>query len=267
MIDCKFRISYKIDKASGCYDFNETKANFQHSHPLDYKGLSKRKKMESLEYMAQSELQSKSRLKDITQKTQAFIQGQANDHLIELQKQQTAYLVKKTKEKIWGLPQKDAENLNKLMEQIKNQFPDGLIKMQVDELGQLRNFIFSSSNMKNQYLKFKDIILMDSTYRTNKYKLPLYVIAGVNENSKTFVIGFGFVRSEEAKDVSWILNELFTFFGDSPTLICTDSCPTMSKVIKEILPNTTHLICAWHVSQNIKKHLSGLRKIIFHLFN
>ena len=155
LIDCKFRISYKFDKASGCYDFNETKANFQHSHPLDYKGLSKRKKMAALEYMAKSELQSKSRLKDITQKTQAFIQGQANDHLIELQKQQNAYLVKKTKEKIWGLPQKDAENLNKLMEQIKNQFPDGLIKMQVDELGQLRNFIFSSSNMKYEESIFK----------------------------------------------------------------------------------------------------------------
>jgi len=134
------------------------------------------------------------------------------------------------------------------------------MKISCDENDRLKNFIFSSQNMKHLYKKFNDIILMDSTYRTNKYKLPLYIIAGINENSKIFIVGFGVVRSEEAKDVDWILRELFSFLEDSPELICTDGCPTMAKVLKNVLPNTTHLVCGWHVSQNIKKHLSGLSK-------
>lgn len=215
-----------------------------------------------MEFIENSELQSKSKLKDITQKAQAFIQGKTNDDKLVFQKQQSAYLVQKIKKKIWGLPQKDAQNLKQLMEEIQKEFPDGLIKMEIDELGQLRNFIFSSHQMKKQYLKFNDILLLDSTYRTNKYRLPLYVIAGVNENSKTFIIGFGFVRSEEKKDVNWILSELFTFLGFPPTLICTDSCPTIGRVVRDIMPEMMHLICAWHVSQNIKKHLNGLSKYL-----
>jgi len=110
---------------------------------------------------------------------------------------------------------------------------------------------------------YKDVVLIDSTYRTNKYKMPLLVIAGINKFGKTFLLGFEVVSSEESKNVHWVLNTLFEFFGQQPDIVCTDSCPTLAKVIKEVIPNTLHLLCGWHVSQNIKKHLSGISK--FHI--
>ena len=256
-LDCKVVLVYKQDDVSGVYEFQENRSCFDHNHCLDYKGLSKKDKSTVLEYMEKTEFKDHSKVKDITNKSEAFIQGKNSDLKIKIPRNQSAYLLKKTKEKIWGPSSRDAQTLMELANQLELSFTDCLIKIQTSE-NQLRNFIFCSSNMKKLYTKFNDIILIDSTYRTNRYNLPLFVIAAIDENSKTFVVSFGIVSSEEAVNVEWMLKELFTFLEVPPTIICTDSCPTLKKVINNILPNSEHLLCAWHVSQNIKKHLIGL---------
>ena len=254
-------MTYKLDSLSKKYRLNENKTFFDHNHNLDYQGISKKGKNIVQDYMEKTEFKNASSLKDITSQSQAFLQGAINNQDIKLPKEQSAYLVRKTKEKIWGSSNKDAQNLKMLINHIQTNYPNCLAKIMTNEKNQFQNFIFSSPNMRTLYQKFNDIVLLDSTYRTNKYRLPLFIIAGINENSKLFVIGFGLVLSEEAKNVKWILNELFTYLGSSPHILCTDSCSTIETVAKEILPDTIHLVCAWHVSQNIKKHLSGLSKI------
>jgi len=131
-----------------------------------------------------------------------------------------------------------------------------LIKIKEDI--KFQNFLFCSINMKQLYLKFNDVLLIDSTYNTNKYKLPLLVFAGINEEAKTFIIGFAVLQSEKIDDVKWALENLFEYLEVHPQIICTDSCPTLKTVIRTLLPQTNHLLCGWHVSQNIKSHLSGI---------
>lgn len=112
--------------------------------------------------------------------------------------------------------------------------------------------------MKKLYSSFNDVLLIDSTYRSNKYKLPLLILAGINEEGRTFIFGFGVVQSEEYLNVKWVLNKLFSFLGANPKIICSDSCPTLGKVIAELLPQATHLLCGWHVAQNFKSHVKSL---------
>lgn len=208
--------------------------------------------------MQHTELIQSSKPKEMKAQSEAFLKGHEDNQNIKIGKNQASYLHRKTKKKVWGAQNKDAQNLAKLSKAIQELSQDHLAKMEPDNDGCLKNFVFVSKNMKQLYQRFYDVILVDSTYRTNKYSLPLLVFAGINENAKTFVLGFAVVRSEEAKNVSWIFEQLFTFLGVEPGIICSDSCSTLSKVIKERLPNSQHLLCAWHVSQNIKKHLSGL---------
>lgn len=245
------------------YKLNFEGSRFIHNHPLNYKGLCKAQKKDVLGYMESTEFKDKSKLKTITQKSEAYLQGKTDNTDVKIPMAQSAYLVRKAKEKVWGPVERDAQTLKELTEQLKSAFGDCLAEVDSNEENNLRNFVFSSPSMKALYKRFKDIILIDSTYRTNKYRLPLYVIGGVNENSKTFIIGFGVVSSEEAKNVKWLLGKLFNYLEDTPDLVCTDSCTTLGKVIRELLPQTQHLLCAWHVSQNIKKHLGGLSIFFF----
>jgi len=258
-LDCPFRISYIFNEEKQIYEFNETKSNFAHNHILDYNGLSKDAKNQVANFMEKKELEEHIKPTAMKKQSEAFLEG-IEQAKVTIPAKQNFYLHSKIKQKIWGAKSKDAAQLQSLMLQVKSQFPNSLFEIEADSQNQLKNVVFSSPKMKELFLKFDDVLLMDTTFKTNKYNMSLLVIAGVNEEAKTFLIGFGALRNEETQNMQWVLSKLFHFLEKRPQIICTDSCPTLSKVIKELTPESTHLLCGWHVSQNIKRHLSGLSK-------
>jgi len=137
------------------------------------------------------------------------------------------------------------------------------MKSQLNDQNQLTSFLFSSENMKTLYQKYSDVILVDSTYKTNKYKMPLLIFAAINNQNKTFLIGFSVIKDETYESVNWVFKHLFEYLEIKPTIIVSDSCKTLKKNISEVLAESTHLICGWHVSQNIKSHLTALSKFLF----
>ena len=48
--------------------------------------------------------------------------------------------------------------------------------------------------------KYNKIILMDCTYKTNKYRMPVLNIIGITPNSTSFFVGFCFMKQEETGD-------------------------------------------------------------------
>jgi len=60
----------------------------------------------------------------------------------------------------------------------------------------------------------------------------------------------------------WILKNLVNFNqGEAPRVLLTDFDPSMSGAIERALPNTTHLLCQWHMQQNFKKHFLYLNTV------
>ena len=196
----------------------------------------------------------------MAEKAESYLQGLLDNQAFEIPTKLANNLHRKIKQKIWGPNTEDANNLYKLALEIKSQNPTNLVEIKVSQDDKLEGFLFSSVNMKTLYNKFKDVILIDTTYRTNRYKMPLVVFGGVNENGKTFILAFGVIQSETAQNMRWIFRNLSDFLETSPGIICTDSCPTLKLVIEEVFPESTHLLCGWHVSQNFKKRLGGLSK-------
>jgi len=68
----------------------------------------------------------------------------------------------------------------------------------------------------------------------------------VNEQAKTFIIGFGVAHSEKTENIKWMLQNLIDYFEAKPKIICSDSCPSLEKEIHQVMPETTHLLCGWH---------------------
>ena len=57
--------------------------------------------------------------------------------------------------------------------------------------------------------------------------------------------------------------------GRQPQTIMTDQCSAMAAAITQVFPNSKHRLCIWHIGENSKKHIKGLRmqKGFMELFN
>jgi len=105
------------------------------------------------------------------------------------------------------------------------------------------------------YQSFGDVVVFDSTYRMNKYKMPFVPYVGMNQHRSTTVFGCGVVSDERVESFIWLLRALMkAMCQQKPKSIITDG-DYMVKAIREVLPGVNHRICSWHVEENLPKHL------------
>ncbi|XP_045792022.1 protein FAR1-RELATED SEQUENCE 5-like [Trifolium pratense] len=55
---------------------------------------------------------------------------------------------------------------------------------------------------------FPIVLVMDCTYKTNKYRQPLLEIAGITSTNMTFAVGFAYMESEKTDNYHWALGSL-----------------------------------------------------------
>jgi len=80
---------------------------------------------------------------------------------------------------------------------------------------------------------------MDSTYKTNKYRLPLLEIVGVTFTDLTFSAGFVLMSTKHENNFTWALQKLRGLFfrGDVyPTVIISDRDLALMNVIEVVFP-------------------------------
>lgn len=50
------------------------------------------------------------------------------------------------------------------------------------------------------------VLMMDDTYSTNRYKIPLLEIVGVTSTNMTFCVAFVYMHREKEVNYPWALN-------------------------------------------------------------
>ena len=65
---------------------------------------------------------------------------------------------------------------------------------------------------------------MDSTYKTNRYRLPLLKIVGVTSTQLTFSVAFVYLESDKVQNYTWALEMLKSLMDGCmlPRVIVTD---------------------------------------------
>ncbi|XP_078168811.1 protein FAR1-RELATED SEQUENCE 5-like [Carex rostrata] len=72
----------------------------------------------------------------------------------------------------------------------KAQDPNFFYAIQTDEEDRLANFFWIDSIARQYYERFGDVLIFDTTYRTNKNGLSLGNFVGVNNNIQSIMFGF-----------------------------------------------------------------------------
>ncbi|XP_074267008.1 protein FAR1-RELATED SEQUENCE 5-like [Silene latifolia] len=135
--------------------------------------------------------------------------------------------------------------------------PMFFFSVQLDDDGHMTNFFWRDGRSLIDYESFGDVLIFDSTYRTNMYGMICAPFTGINHHKKNVVIGCAFLLDETTETFVWLFKTFLKAMGNRhPITIFTDQSQAMTNAIKEVFPNTKHRLCMWHLSQNAGKHLS-----------
>jgi zinc finger SWIM domain-containing protein 3 len=111
--------------------------------------------------------------------------------------------------------------------------------------------------MGNQGLIFDDVVVFDTTLKTNNYDIVCALIVGINHHGQTILFGCGLLDGEIIEACKWFFDVfLQAMVGKKPKTIFRNQVASISNVIREVLPGFHHCLCLWHIYQNAAKHLS-----------
>ena len=79
----------------------------------------------------------------------------------------------------------------------------------------------------------------DTTYLTNKYKMPIATFVGVNHHEQTCLLGCGLLLLEDIESFVWLF-ECWArcMFGKPSSGIVIDQCKAIQKAIRIVMSNT-----------------------------
>jgi hypothetical protein len=104
---------------------------------------------------------------------------------------------------------------------------------------------------------YPHVLMIDTTYNTNCYKMPFVQMVGVTSTLKSFIVAHAFISHEREDNFRWVLRQLKDTLEHKciePRVILTDRDLALVNACGHEFPGAVRLLCRWHISENIAKH-------------
>ncbi|XP_041016293.1 protein FAR1-RELATED SEQUENCE 5-like [Juglans microcarpa x Juglans regia] len=136
---------------------------------------------------------------------------------------------------------------------------DGFVSViDVDDELRLRNVFWADARSRAAYEYFRDVIIFDTTYLTNRYGMPFAHFVGVNHHGQSILLGVGLISSEDTSTFVWLFRAwLDCMNGQAPKAIITDQDRAMKSAIAMVFPETRHRYCLWHIMWKLPEKLGS----------
>jgi MULE transposase domain len=127
-----------------------------------------------------------------------------------------------------------------------------------DEIGRVTHLFFAHPRSLQLLEQYPDVLLLDCTYKTNRFKMPLLNIVGTTCLNTTFYVAFCFLAKEEKDDYIWAMEQLRNVFPAEvqSSMMVMDQELALMNAIQQVFPKTQQLLCIWHIEKNILVHAS-----------
>ncbi|KAM0890599.1 hypothetical protein ACQ4PT_026930 [Festuca glaucescens] len=124
---------------------------------------------------------------------------------------------------------------------------------EVDEHGKMVRLFWADATSRKNYKHFPDVLSFDSTYSTNQYDMVFAPFTGINHHMQSVFFAAGFLAEETIEEYTWMFQAFLRAMGGiAPRLIITDECARIGGAIRDVLPNSIHRLCMWHILQKVR---------------
>ncbi|GJY31517.1 FAR1-related sequence 5-like protein [Tanacetum coccineum] len=132
--------------------------------------------------------------------------------------------------------------------------------MDLSEDGTLKSVFWADGRSKYSYCQFGDVLVFDTTYKTNKFSFPFAPFVEVNHHGQSILFGGALLENKTETTFTWLFKQFLKCMnGSPPVFIITDQDLAMGNAIAKVFPKTRHRFCAWHIQKHVLEHLQPLR--------
>jgi len=124
----------------------------------------------------------------------------------------------------------------------------------------LVSLLWMSPSQIQVWARYRDVVLMDTTCKTNRYNMILVVLLAIDNHNRSRLVATALVSNETQTTFSWILTSILKATNHPPALLFTDADLAMVAAIQEVWSTTKHQFCLFHIRKNLDKHFLGVFK-------
>ncbi|XP_074303830.1 putative protein FAR1-RELATED SEQUENCE 10 [Silene latifolia] len=130
------------------------------------------------------------------------------------------------------------------------------------ETKKLTHAWFTHPEAVQMFKAWPNVIIIDSTYKTNKYGLILVQCVGVTPVGKSFLIGYALIENEGTEGYKWVLRRLESLLepGVRPTVIVTDHERGLVTALSAVFRTSHHFLFLFHVYTAIEARATNMER-------
>ncbi|XP_051113428.1 protein FAR1-RELATED SEQUENCE 5 [Andrographis paniculata] len=153
----------------------------------------------------------------------------------------------------------DIQLLLDYLKQKQAEDPAFFYAVQGDEDQCIGNFLWVDSKARTDYNYFGDTVTFDTTYRSNRYRLPFVPFTGLNHHGQPVLFGCAFLINESEASFVWLFKSWLAAMSDrAPVSITTEHDSVIRSAIVQVFPNSCHRFCKWQIFKQCQEKLSNV---------
>jgi hypothetical protein len=154
----------------------------------------------------------------------------------------------------------EEEDLKLLLEhfmEMQDKQPGFFYAVDFDSDKRVRNVFWLDAKAKHDYCSFSDVVLFDTFYVRNGYRIPFAPFIGVSHHRQYVLLGCALIGEVSESTYSWLFRTwLKAVGGQAPGVMITDQDKLLSDIVVEVFPDVRHIFCLWSVLSKISEMLN-----------
>ena len=106
---------------------------------------------------------------------------------------------------------------------------------EVDDRGHLKYLFFAHPESLKYFQKNPDVLLLDCTYKTNKFKMPFLHAVGVDNTGQNFELAYCFLPGETEGDYDFAIRQIYLLYfryNVAPKVVITDKEQALKNALR-----------------------------------
>jgi len=161
---------------------------------------------------------------------------------------------------LYKISRNDAKDLLNILLGVKARIPNYYLSYSKTNDEILNSLFWASDKMKYNYSKYGDVVLFDTTFKTNRFRMPLGIFVGMSAYGKNIFYGMVIIHDESFESFQWTFKQFLACHKTEPETFICDEDSSIIKAAKDVFRKSKINICEWHKEGNFKKNLSHLKK-------